>query len=637
MNQQHQVLDTSRMPVNYIFFGCYFFAIAFVHVFHAFLIEQIPSQSTYFFAAYALAQCILETLSLVLLAGIVKIYLPRIMDFYIFAVSFLFLAQLIDFPLVRLMDMSFWYGFHFISQESYENFIELLLASNVSILIWALAGMAGICLVFFGVFFYRVTESWVAKRPLFLSFSLILGMLGTLCLLLAVGDYSMKTRISTVYFDRFEKALPWKTTFFSPSSDHFVLKSSLQECEGEEEMMQKLDSRIFAPIHKPDIYLFIVESLREDYINFENTPHLQQFKEKNISFERAFSNANATHLSWFSLFHSKFPFHWGRMAPEESKGGSFPLQLLKRMGYKIHVSSSARLSYYQMNRLIFGEGEYLADSIFFPDEEGCPEPYLRDISVTHHLVEQMGKEGAGRVFIVFLDATHLDYSWPKEMTLFTPYEEKINYFKAAFGRSRPETIINRYRNALHFIDSQFGTFVAALQKTPGGKEAVVVVTGDHGEEFYEHGNLFHASGLSHPQINPPLYYRFGEDSAICKKVQCTMTCHMDIFPSLFHYLTGEDLMEEVLQGESIFKANRWPYTVIGRFNASRTPYEYCIHNGKEKLITEFSNDRDIFKSQRLKILSTKNVQDENILKEVGLIHQNFAPAIERICPTPKQP
>ncbi|MBS0604853.1 MAG: sulfatase-like hydrolase/transferase [Verrucomicrobia bacterium] len=622
--------EVPSAPINYLFFGFYFVLIAAIHVFHTFLIEPNLSLSTYFFATYAFAQCALETLVMVLFAGIVNTYLPRFMNFYIVVVFFMFLSHVIDFPLVRLMDMSFWYALNFISQESYENFIELLLASNVSLMVWVLAGLAGGLLLLSGIFLYRTAEKWTGRRPLIVSFSMLGAALSTLCLFLLSWDYGIKTHISTIYFDRFQKTLPWKSTFFPPRIDYLALKNMLQDPEGEEESMRKLDSRVFSLTHKPDVYLFIVESLREDYITEENAPRLHQFKKQNVSFEMALSNANATHVSWFSLFYSKFPYYWGKVDPDEWKGGSIPLRLLKKMGYKIHVSSSARLTYYQMNRLIFGEGEHLADAMFIPDEEECYEPYLRDESAMENLFVQMQKEGSGRMFIVFLDATHLDYSWPKEMTRFTPYEEKINYFHAALTKDGLGGIINRYRNALSFVDSQFGEFLDVLQQSPGGKEAVVIITGDHGEEFYEHGNLFHASSLSHPQINPPLYYKFGENESVKQRARCKMTCHMDIFPTLFHYLTGEDLMGEVLQGQSIFKENRWPYTVIGRFNASRTPYEYCIHNGSDKLIAEFSDERDIFNSRGLRILSTKNCRDENIVKELGTIHEEFGPALERI-------
>ena len=306
--------------------------------------------------------------------------------------------------------------------------------------------------------------------------------------------------------------------------------------------------------------------------------------------------------------------------------------LLKKMGYKIHVSSSSRLNYYQMNKLIFGEGEHLADSLFLPDEIECAEPYQRDQSAVDALIGKMKTQESASLFIVFLDATHLDYSWPLDKSPFTPFEDKINYFKAALFRDGVKGIINRYRNALHFVDSEFGRYLDALKTAPGGKDAVVIITGDHGEEFYEHGNLFHASSLTHPQTNPPLYYKFGKEAAIKAKVQCEMTCHMDIFPTLFHYLIGENLMGEIMQGESIFQRDRWPYTVIGRFNASRNPHEYCIHNGENKLIAGFSDERNIFQSRGLQIHSIKNERDENIERGLDAIYEEFGPALDRLFP-----
>ncbi len=625
--------NTSESPValvNYLFFGIYFFIISAIHILHVFLIEPGVSFSTLFFSVYAFSQCILETLALIFFAGCISLYFPRLLQGYVVCVFFLFLSHLIDFPLVRLTDMSFWYALHFVSQESYENFVELLLASNISIFVWVVTALSAILILLSGIFFYKMTEKWTNRYRLMVSFpALILSILVSSSLLVG-WDSGGQRYLSTHYFDRYAKTLPLKSTFFSPPIDYVSLKNSLHHPEGEKELMQRLDSRIFSLNHKPDIYLFIIESLREDYITSTNSPHLCNFKEKNICFKTAFSNANATHLSWFSLFHSKFPFYWAKVDPDESKSGSIPLRLFKKMGYKVHVSSSARLAYYQMNRLIFGEGEYLADTLFVPDDEECFEPYMRDQSVMDHLVEQMHQEESGRLFIVFLDATHFDYSWPKEMSCFNPFMEKINYFKVVLGNGAIEGIVNRYRNSLYFVDSQFGKFMDALPTAPGGQEAVVIVTGDHGEEFYEHGNLFHASSLSHPQINPPLYYKFGDNALIKDRAVCEMTCHMDIFPTVFHYLTGEDLMEGVLQGQSIFKTDRWPYTVIARFNASRTPYEYCIHNGTEKLVAEFSNEMDIFSAMELKILSTKNCHDQNLKKEITSIHEDFGPAIERI-------
>lgn len=629
MNQVRETASLSHASVNYIFYGFYFAIVACIHVMHVFLIEPQITFSTLFFAVYALAQVFLETLFLMVVGVLIQRYLSKLMNLYVLFVFFMFLSHVIDFPLIRLVDMTFWYALSFVTQESYENFIELLLASNISFFVWLLAGFGGIALMMSGLFLFRMTERLSCRKKIVVSIPLVCAFCCTAACFLLSWDYGVKGHISKIYADRYLKTLPWKSTFFPQRTEYVSLKNSMKEIPDVEGMYKQLDSQVFSLARKPDIYLFVVESLREDFIVPEITPHLAQFKEDHVSFPLSLSNANATHISWFSLFHSQFPFYWEKMHPAEKKEGSFPLSLLKKMGYKIYVSSSARLVYYQMDRIIFGEGAHLADSMFVPNEE-INEPYMRDIKAMENLSLEMEKEGSGRLFIVFLDATHFDYSWPQQMTKFFPYEDKINYFKVAMSRDGVDEIKNRYRNALHFVDSLFGNFFEKLNATRGGEEAVVVITGDHGEEFYEHGNLFHCSSLSHPQMHIPIYYRFGKTSSVKKEARCDMTCHMDVFPTLFHYLVGEDHMGEILQGESIFKENRWPYTVVGRFNGSRTPSEFCIHNGDYKLVAEFVDGPEILKSRGFKVLSTKNCQDEILTKEIGILHEDFAPAFEKI-------
>lgn len=613
------------MQVNTLFFGFYFLTIATLHILHVFLADPITTSSTYLFASYSLLQSALETLLLIALGNFIQNHLPRLMNLFILSVFFLFLSHLIDFPLVRLVNMTFWYALHFVSQETTHNLFELLLASNVSLGIWGLLFISSALLIASGLLLYRWAERYTSflKPPHFLLL-LSIGFLSLLGL-----DYLIEATKAHPHRDRLTKTLPWKHTLFPLEKPCLTLNHPLQESDSEDVLLQKLDSRFFSLNHKPDIYLIIVESIRSDFITEETTPHLHAFKTQNLSFPLTLSNANYTHGAWFSLFHSKFPFHWKGV--EETQTGSLPLHLLKKMGYKIHVSSSARLTYYQMNRRIFGEGEYLADSLFIPSEE-YDEPYLRDQSATEHLLSKMQTPGSGRVFILFLDAPHFDYSWPQETSPFTPFENNINYLKLAFSNNNLQSLINSYKNSLHFVDSLLGTFLNALYSSPQGKEALVIFTADHGQEFYEQGNLFHTSAFSHPQISPPIYYRFGTNTPLSST---SMTCHMDIFPTLFHYLVGEDLLQDVLQGQSIFNSHRWPYTVTAKFNASRVPYEYCIHNGSHKLLVEFCNDAAIFSSKELKILSTTNSQDEPLPYNPLTIQEEFGSALERLFPPSK--
>ncbi len=623
----------SRVSFNYLFFGSYFFIASFIHVFHVLLIEPTASFSRWFFIIYSIAQCALETIILIICASLIKRFLPKF--FYLLFICFifiLFLSHVIDFPMIRLMDMSFWYALNFISQESYANIIELLYASNVSLLIWGAGIVLALVILLGGVFVHRLTEKWTEKYPCYVTYPFLVAVLGVISFFIFNLESSTKHLISLSQFEMYEKTLGWKTTFAPPPSKYIALDRLLKEPESENLVLSRLDPKLGALAKKPDIYLFVIESLREDYITEINTPELHRFKQNNTSFDLALSNANATHVSWFSLFYSQYPLYWGKLNPGNWKKGSIPLQMLKQMGYTIHVSSSSRLGYYQMDHLIFGEECYLADSLYTLDDSDLEESYQRDQMAMNKVLEKMGdtKNCSGRVFIVFLDASHLDYSWPKETgSIFVPFEEKINYFKAAVTNDSVERIRNRYRNSLYFIDSLFGEFFKKLDCCKGGKESIVVITGDHGEEFYEQGHLFHASDLSRQQTHVPLYYKLPESFSAYTKP--SMTCHMDIFPTLLHCLTGVDSFEGILQGQSIFKEERWPYVIAARFNASRTPYKFFIHNGLEKVTGRFSNDRNIFQSKKIHILSTKNLLDENIIIDMQVLQGRFNEALDRMC------
>ncbi len=630
-----QPVPLHQIRFNYLFFGSYFFVAAAIHVLHAFLVEPQPTFSRFFFAGYAVMQCALETCILALIAAIFRRLFPLFFYLLYAALIFiLFLGHVIDFPLVRLMDMSFWFALHFVLQESYKNFIELLYASNISLFVWGATGLSALGVIFSGVWIFRLTEKWTDRHPISTTYPFLTAIICTMTLFMLNWEASVGHLVSPTQIEIYQKSLPWKTTFTPTQKEQFCLEYTLKLPEEELDALRSLDSRAFSLARRPDIYLFIVESLRDDFITEAHAPNLHTFQNNNVHFPLALSNANATQISWFSIFFSKFPLYWGKINPENWKGGSIPLKILKKMGYKIHAFSSARLGYYQMDHLILGEAKYLADTLFIPDEGEFEEPYQRDQVAVDKLIEKMKDPDAssGRVFLVFLDATHLDYSWPKEsFSHFHPFNKKINYFKAALSNQGLDGIKNRYRNSLYFVDSLMGRFFEGLSEYPGGKEAVVVITGDHGEEFYEHGHLFHASSLTREQTHVPLYYRFGSNDYKRKKAPCELTSHMDIFPTVLHYILGEDLFGQVLQGQSIFKEERWPYVVAARFNASRAPYEFFIHNGKHKMMARFNNETDIFNSKALRILSVKNLYEENIAYDLTSLKEQFGEAIDHLC------
>lgn len=311
--------------------------------------------------------------------------------------------------------------------------------------------------------------------------------------------------------------------------------------------------------------------------------------------------------------------------------GSPALKLLKKWGYKIRVYTSAQLGYYGMDQLIFGQDLYLIDS-FHPFYHSPPmQAWQSDektvLAAQSDLLNSDDLQ-EGQVFIFFWDSTHFDYSWPKEKgTLFTPVANNIAYFKTYQTKESIEQIKNNYRNSIHHVDSLFGVFWDYL---PRQEEALIAVLGDHGEEFFERGHLFHNSHLIDEQVRIPFYLKFGKQSKRAKPK--SIVSQMDLFPSLFDYLTDQSF--SFLHGESVFQASQWPYALISRFNGGRTPYEFGFHNGRNAVIAQFPEKRNIFSPQSLKIRSLWNCENKDIseckLSVKSWLDEEFEGAFQRL-------
>lgn len=620
--------------VNYVYFASVFFFIALLHICQVFLIETDSALDRLFYITYALCQCFLEVGCLILLGTyLVKKFPKSLNPIFIILTFVLLIVHAIDFPLVRIMDWSIWYVLDFIAEESCENLLEMLYASNISLKTWMLVGIVIIVSSGLGFLFFRLTERIAKRKPVNLSYHKMTVGLLAMTLFLVAFDFKTGKGAQITSQDKFVKALPWKSTLFSSDYPILSLKNRVTNLPKEKTILTKLDNISLTPSKKPNIFLFVVESLREDFLTKQCAPHISYFREQSISFPQAFSSANGTQLSWFSIFQARYPLYWGKMQPSSWKSGSLPLSILKKIGYKIHLYSAARLSYYQMDDMLFGKDKKLADTmnLFYRDDTG--EPWQSDAQCFEKLSSDIDTwhNEEGHVFLIFLDATHFDYSFPKTQPLqFSPIVSQIDYLKVAYSKQDLEGIKNRYRNAIFYLDSLFGSFYKKLDQLKMGQEAIVVLTADHGEEFFEQGNIFHASNLSSMQTTIPIYYRFGRTPQAFLPITTSLTSHVDIFPSILDYIFKENIFEEWFDGESIFRAKKREFVISARYNASRAPYEFFIHKGDCKLTARFMNQKNIYKSKILQILSKKNGKDEVIPFQMDHLEKEFGEAFEHL-------
>jgi glucan phosphoethanolaminetransferase (alkaline phosphatase superfamily) len=561
-----------KHAINYIYFSLILLFLIALNIRH-FIALEAPLSTL--FLLYAVGQALFEVGTFTL----VYVSLRKGIRFLLITLSFILcLVHFTDFTLIRLMDASVAYLFKFIF---YSGFLRVLQAVNMNTSMIAIIALALIFIPLAGPLFYWLTNFLSRKKPLRLSIFQLAVFLGGIGFSLFAIDLLVHPFLNRAQYATLQKMLPFKGTIYSPSPYCIDLPAPLLAARKEPEEVPTLPLKD----GRPNLYFFIIETLRRDFVTEETAPHMTAFARENLDFPLSFANSDATQFSWFSLLHSDFPHHWLGMSDTWEKG-AVPLRLLKKLGYRINVYASADLRYLDMDKFLFGHEKELADQVREYSSNSSLEPCERDALAIKDFSQDLGSGLSANAYFFFFDGTHSEYSFPKDFPLkFEPIVPHINYL--TLTEKKIEPVKNRYRNAIHYADHLVGQFFATLKTHKVYDEAIIILTGDHGEEFFEEGAAFHGTHLNQFQTCVPIFCKLPAFLGPPQTVQAT---HMDLFPSILHGLTGRSDFSELFDGESLFKENRWPYRIAVLQNGPTNPREFIIAKGDNELRLRFLSD-----------------------------------------------
>jgi arylsulfatase A-like enzyme len=113
-------------------------------------------------------------------------------------------------------------------------------------------------------------------------------------------------------------------------------------------------------------------------------------------------------------------------------------------------------------------------------------------------------------------------------------------------------LVAQYDGAIAFADEQLGRLVDALRRSGQLERTLLVVTADHGEEFYEHRNWRHGNQLYNEVVHVPLMFRFPANPQAARRSDLAMT--VDVFPTLLALVDGAPVDDPALDGRPLFAA-----------------------------------------------------------------------------------
>lgn len=420
-------------------------------------------------------------------------------------------------------------------------------------------------------------------------------------------DYVAK-KLPLSQTQNFLSALPIYPFFIKSEGEKINFSHPLKSPPSSEAVKAALDKSKPVTSITPHIFLIVIESFREDYINEKTAPFLNSLRETSPQFSLTASNANVTHCSLFTIYNALYPHHWMRVRDQNNMTGSFPLQLLKKAGYKINALHSSYFKYFNIGESLFGSSYSILD-LLYEAKELDSNVAKRDQLVLTKSKELTASftEETPQLTTLLLDSTHHHYYWDTDFEPpFKPFLKAFNYTNK--GKVQLELTKNRYRNSIRYVDNLVKDFCDHLKSQNLYDSSLIIVTGDHGEEFMEHGHYFHGTSLCLPQSQVPIFYKFPENFE--KKVGKSITSHVDIFPTIFDIL-GLQYPKELLDGESIF-SDKDSYILSFRPHHKHSPYQFFFHNGKEKLEAKFTDPENIYDSRGIEIIAIKDLEEKNI-------------------------
>ncbi len=282
---------------------------------------------------------------------------------------------------------------------------------------------------------------------------------------------------------------------------------------------------------QPNVLVILLDTLRADHMGTygyerDTSPNLDEFAAKYIKFNFAVTAAPWTPPSVASIFTGQYPTSHSFIPPnsrEEAKGRLSVLspdhetlaEIFKHNGY-----ATAAISPNPWITSTFKFDQGFEKFTYLPR---APAEKISNAARTV-LKDLKAQDKPFFMYLHYLDP-HDPYSPPGEYaSMFKGPLTRGDYNGQMLGK------IGLYDGEIRYLDNSLGELFAFLKTEKLFEDLIVVIVGDHGEQFNEHGFLTHGNTVFNVESHVPLLLKLGRDSPT-QVVDHTVST-IDIFPTL---------------------------------------------------------------------------------------------------------
>lgn len=333
--------------------------------------------------------------------------------------------------------------------------------------------------------------------------------------------------------------------------------NAISKSESQNTVKYPLHRIVSEPVaNKKNILFLIVDSWRYDCMTPQITPNIYNLSLKSQLFSNHKSGSNMTTGGIFTLFYG-IPATYYLTFTGIEKSPVFMDELQKQQ-YDMRIYGSSTLENPSFNRNIFAN---IPNLRLFSDGKTSSE---RDMDITNDWMAKMNENKNDKPFFgyLFFDAAH-GFNYPKNYKIpFKPSLEDVDFLKLDDDYD-PTQLINRYKNALHFVDNEIGKIITQLEEKKLLENTIIVITGDHGQEFNDNkkGYWQHGGNFSKYQVQVPMMVF---DFSKAPKTYNHLSLHYDIVPTLMTSVLGvKNPLDDYSLGQDLYNTKERDWFLCG--------------------------------------------------------------------------
>jgi arylsulfatase A-like enzyme len=331
------------------------------------------------------------------------------------------------------------------------------------------------------------------------------------------------------------------------------------------------------------VILVVVDTLRADTLAVGGAeesamPNLDAWAAESVVFTAAYSQAPWTLPSFASLFTATYPVEHGATGHRERKE-FFPIRqglVTATESFKNHGYATGAFVNNIFLKGDFGFRKGFDTYDFFPatvvETRSAEE-------VTGLGIHWLGTHAEPFFLMLHYFDPHFTYRPPAEFarqfggSLDGPLKRLVDPLAVKKGKVKlnewdKDNLKNLYKGEAAYTDQELKRLFDYLEKKGLLEKSVVIVTSDHGEEFWDHGDFEHGHSQYEELVKVPLIIRFPGREHAGKVVESPVRL-MDLMPTVHAYLG--------LETPSTFRGKSFLDTLEGKRTNEPLLFEACLY------------------------------------------------------------